>query len=165
MSTDLDEDDTRFPLGVRIAGWIWIGVGGVTMVGTGLMSAAAMYWGAGGFIACGCWIFAIALWAFVAGIRTVRGIGEDMLEFGIVSIPLGFLELVLALAIAAFSRPGPGDVEAVLFVGGLFATQGILLLAAGVLALSGRGQYRDWQAANRAVEPADPTLTDRAGER
>ena len=83
------------------------------------------------------------------GVRGVRGTLRDTLGTGIASIAFG----VLILAVAAIVVIAGGVLQ------GAFAGMvGAMLVAAGVLALVGRGQYgvwRQWQKAQKDREAAD----------
>jgi hypothetical protein len=162
MSDDHDEDhDLCLPLGVRIAGWIWIGIGGLMLAVTLVMVVSGGIFNVGALTFCGIWLLAIAFCAAVAGIRTVRGTAEDTIGNGIASIALGIVELVLAFAIGLYGRAGPGGLGEALLFGGLLATQGLLLLAAGTLALCEHRNYQNWRAANRPHEAVDDATAAR----
>jgi len=124
------------PGSVKTAAILWIVFGGLGVLGQlfSLMS--------GGFRGTGIFALAVSVAFVVAGIQTISGKAKDTLGNGIGSIVLGGLGL-LALLFVAFSFRGLA-VGAILLIG-MVNTGGLVL--AGILALSGRGGYREWRAA------------------
>ena len=112
MSTDPNEDDeVPFPLAVKIAGWIWIFVGGlnalVTLLSLVLMrgvDVSRVYFAY--FFA---FLFAIV---GVAGFETIRGLPRDIRPHGIGSIALALtllpLFIVLGIFLLVLLRPAVG---------------------------------------------------------
>jgi hypothetical protein len=170
MSHDPDEDDDRLPLGVRIAGWIWL-ASGAMMVVVGVLVGMAALQGFRDPVPLACSLFAVGFsLAFIkAGVEIVRGTAgsrrpwvlisksEDLVTLGGASILLALVELGLALLLVVVLGPNrllPAD-----FVAGLLLAQGILLLTAGVLAIAGRNVLPRWSEENRPSPVPQETST------
>jgi hypothetical protein len=156
---DVDYDsgpEPPYPPTVTTAGVIWI-VYGCLML---LYSAASLIltfayqavnakgqasgaeYAAGGL--CGLTVIALFAAAFLfVGVQSVRGTANDTLGNGIGSILFAGLYFGGAAVMIALGQVIP--VAAPLL-------GGVLLLAAGVLALVGRGPYRQWRYAQRAQQ-------------
>ena len=150
--------DVPFPASVRTAGIIWIVMGGLILVNAGVnflitVGAAAAAGPGGGPQAAGgmCGVALAALFGaafIVVGVQTIKGTAKDTLGnaigsfvFGLLNGGAGMLVILAGLAI--------GRGLAILFVvlGGISLIAGVALLAAGVLALVGRENYKTWRRA------------------
>lgn len=166
---DAPEPRAPFPGGVKAAGIIWIGYGalGLLSAAVNFVTGAAAAAG-GGPEATGriCGVGCIVLFALaflVVGIQTVRGTAKDVLGNGVGSILFSVLYFGLAAFLlvgglaagAANPPPGKGGAPAdpntvrtvALITGGMVGFFGLLLLLAGVLALSNRTAYKEWRRA------------------
>ncbi len=155
-----DDDDerprrrrSRFPVLVSVAGWFWIGYGALFLLGTilyvigvlpnqmkGNQQADANAQATG--MICG-FVFAGLIGAAFAraGIQSINGTAKDTMGNGIGSICFSLLYLAVgALSIGLKGGPLVGIVV-MIFGGGL--------LAAGIMAIMGRGDYLDWRRENR----------------
>lgn len=158
---DGGEDFTEpvtFPAIVRVAGIIWLCVGGLSTLN---MAAAFLLGGvnnAGVGAGPGCCpglVAGVVAFAFLhCGYQTVTGKAKDTLGNGIGSIVLGLLQLAGALLIGVggvlaqnqgANGPPPEVLMAVAVVAGVL---GAALVLAGILALAGRSRYREWREVN-----------------
>ena len=118
---------TSRPGTVTAAAILWIIIGGLGILGQlgGLIfgSIAAVL----GLL--------IAIAFLVVGIRTLTGGQKDTLGNAVGSLVFGGMTLLAALGLASTN----GAIVLVLIL-----PQAIALVVAGILALSGRQQYRDW---------------------
>lgn len=161
-----DEDDNEddyvspptFPAIVKLAGIIWLCVGALSALNMAIsfilggVNKAGLGGGPG---CCPGLIAGVVAFAFLhTGYQTVIGKAKDTLGNGIGSIVLGLLQLLGALLIGvggilAKNQGANGPPEEVFVV--IAAIAGVLgtaLVAAGILALAGRSQYRVWREAN-----------------
>jgi hypothetical protein len=130
---DHDEDEgAAFPLAVTIAGWVWILQGFVWVIAT------FWIWSVGRDVgAC------VGLFTFAAGVRmcfvgheVIRGEAKELIYAAVVSVLIG-VPLLACLLAAGRSIP------LIVHVGlGVFSTS---LVAAGLLAMFGRGAYLRWR--------------------
>jgi uncharacterized membrane protein HdeD (DUF308 family) len=167
-----DEDDENlpdvdfaavrpYPATVRIAGIVWIVFGGLILLSgivtlVMLAAAGAAVQGAvpgavqGGIFAGGACIFVIAALfgaAFLfVGVQTVQGAATDTLGNSIGSLVFGALNLGAGVLQA-------GQAQAIQAAINFLA--GVGLIAAGILALVGREEYRAWRRAARARRRRD----------
>ncbi|WP_088254193.1 hypothetical protein [Fimbriiglobus ruber] len=167
----------KFPIGVRVAGIIWIVFGSLGLLGVVvdvvLSGVAAADGGpntrGGGSVCCSGLLSGLFLWL---GIQTVRGTAKDTLwssigsfVFSVIYAVLGIGALFAAMAVNQINNqpPGPGRAGAPAMApiaGILFALLGVMALllavmmfAAGLLGLLGRSQYSLWREKKRN-EPA-----------
>ena len=152
MSDDLDEDELVAPVGpaflktVLIAGILWIVFGAWGLVIGGLMFAVVgslspvPFWGL---------IFGGA--SVYVGIHTVRGTARGMWGNALGSIVFALFIFTHAFSVVAALGPQQGPDQLIAGVldaaGTSFAALGFL--AAGVLALWGRHEYRFWLRAQK----------------
>jgi hypothetical protein len=165
MREDFDEEEEMseeavvpFPGTVRIAGIIWIVIGGLILLNAvaNLIITSALAAGqnpgaaaAGG--SCPAVVGALIGLAFIfVGQQSVRGTARDTLGNGIGSLGIGLLVSgvgVLAVlggaAVAGQQAGQQGMILLIIGIVNLFG--GIGLLTAGLLALIGRGRYREWK--------------------
>jgi hypothetical protein len=143
----------QLPGRVLTAGIIWILIGGLILVNGLITLVLLMALAAapdapaavkGGFMATGgCTVLLIALFgaAFIlVGVQTVKGTAKDTLGNSIGSLVFG--ALVIAGGIVNMTRG-----EVIQAGIGILAAGG--LIAAGVLALVGRADYRAWRQAQQ----------------
>jgi hypothetical protein len=164
------DEDLPFPLGIRIAGWIWAltgVIGALWTVAFFLVGVAAL----GPVVGlCGTGFGCVFAWMFLSiGVQTARGETADTLRNGIGSVGIASLSL-LATAImlyVCFTKPGGGGGTRPLIAISLFGTSGVLLMIAGVLAIRGRAGYRSWREVNGPPPGEDPIgdLADRVRAR
>ena len=165
---DYDDRGPSFPGTVTAAGAIWILFGGIGVLGTVLnlmgMGAQGAQGGNPAAGACPACVGGLIAAAFLhVGLQSVRGQAKDTLGNGIGSIVLSLFYFGLAalMGFAGFVVGQPGAVgpnagnapaanagllqavSGVMAV--ILAGFGLLLLLAGVLALVGRQQYREWR--------------------
>lgn len=153
----------KFPLTVRVAAVIWIVVGGTVLVALFGILAVGVYlisrpdfvpeYGARSRLDVCLFLGVVAtfLGAFgggftLLGVRTWRGTAGDTLLGGIVSIGFGVYSAMPRFIMRAFVMPAltPHNLA------------GALLLAAGILALLGRSQYKAWRTAHKTIAgPSD----------
>ncbi|HSQ55139.1 MAG TPA: hypothetical protein VLM40_05285 [Gemmata sp.] len=174
--TDDDEpalERTRAPVcptTVKFAGYAWISFGGLVLLNLivymalvygqprapgatgGGQGAAAGDGHAGGQGAaavggvCGGLVLALFGLVFMhVGLQSIRGTAKDTLGNGIGSIIFGLLNL----ASGVIQAQAEHEIQA-----GIGFLVGIGLLAAGVLALVGRGEYKEWRDALKEQEAA-----------
>ncbi len=162
---DYDEEETPFPQKVKIAGIIWITVGCLILVNlvaslllNFVVAASAGPEAAGKAVGGGiCPALVIGLFgaAFLhVGIQSIRGVARDTLGNAIGSLVFALIEFGFAAALGAAAvymnanqnaQRGPALVVAA-FVGMVAsAIFGLMLFAAGILALAGRSQYKLWR--------------------
>lgn len=167
-----DRDDDRdddgpapFPLGVRLAGVVWIGFGVLSLINLAVSFAVAGgNRGPGatpGSGACGALIGVVFL---ACGYQTVTGTAKDTRGNGIGSIVFGLLQLLVGGAIAVLgvggananpgnpANGGPPLAGVMLITGAVVAAMGVAMITAGVLALVGRRAYLDWRRENAPDE-------------
>jgi hypothetical protein len=135
---------------VRIAAIVWMVFGSLVVLNGFIILAVASRIGAGerhpaaSALACGATVAALIGVAFIyVGVQTIRGTARDTLGNGIGSIAFG----IYALAFVAQTLVGAvqqGEVAGVIN-GVLGGINGIALLAAGILALVGRKDYKAWR--------------------
>ena len=132
------------------AGVLWIVFGAITVVNVavGVLLVMAAAGGIGGLGSQGgpllCVSVLLTLFGAVfvhVGVQSVRGTARDTLGNGVGSLIFGLFQ-----SAGGVLRISQGDV--VMAGVGLLSAAG--LLAAGVLALVGRGQYKAWRRAQRA---------------
>jgi hypothetical protein len=168
LSADFDEPDFRrradFPPMVRIAGIVWIIFGCLIVLNAILSVVVAVASSAqketattgtpAGASAAGNVCGGVCLVLFGAvfihvGLQSIRGTAKDTLGNGIGSIVLGLLNLGWGVLILVGAAVVGGAARAVgLIVGVIGILGGLGLLAAGVLALVGRVDYRAWRQAH-----------------
>lgn len=144
-----------FPGTVMTAGVLWIVFGSLVLLGLLLavvgVALASMRMGppnnnegAMMVMACGGLFFGLVGGGFLlVGVQTVRGTARDVLGNGIGSIVISLLVMGLGVfpIVATLDRGPPGP----MLVGVFYVVVGLVLTLAGVLALSGRGDYRAWR--------------------
>ena len=141
-----------YPTTVTIAGIAWIIFGGLIIVNLlvfllfmFVMAAGAQGGERGAAVAggvCGGFLFGLFGAVFIhVGIQSVRGTARDTLGNGIGSIFFGLLNVGSGLL-----QAGSGQV----IQGGVGFVLGAGLIAAGVLALVGRSDYKAWRQAQKA---------------
>jgi hypothetical protein len=147
---ELPESRPTCPPKVRIAANSWIGFGSVILL-IGLAGFLMIVVNApedqrvvvvvGGM--CGLTQFLILGLMFISMgyYQTHKGIGNDTLANGIVSLVFGLIIPVIGGIKASMELAGADLVIAA----GICLLSGIVLLAAGVLALAGRQQFKSWQ--------------------
>jgi hypothetical protein len=171
---DRDEDygaheAPRFPMSVRVAGIIWIGFGALgiinVLVGLAMMAAQQGQGGAGAPSSPCCGAF-IAFAFLYCGYQTVTGKASDTLSNAIGSLVIGSLQLLIGgilLFGGAFLAQNPNfgggpnglPPEALIILAILIGLMGTGLITAGIMALVGRRQYREWrEARDEAERPA-----------
>ena len=136
---DDSDDAPAFPLTIRIAGWLWVGLGVALLLGSAGVLAAAdtkLEYGLGAIMG----PLGVLLW--VGGRDVVRGEVDDPIVPGVLSVTLG----VPALAVLLYSAPGIPVAAHVLI--GVPVTA---FTTAGLLALIGRGGYLRWKASESAI--------------
>jgi hypothetical protein len=148
---DADAEPTAFPITVTLAGIGWIVFGSLILIGLIFMLLGMFVFAgaqkngaeAGGVIGgalCGGLIGGLFGAAFIfVGVQSVRGTANDTLGNGVGSIIFAFLDFGLA-ALNAAENP---------LQSGIYGLCGFGLLAAGILALIGRSQYKAWRKAER----------------
>ena len=159
------------PGSVKFAGILWIlfGALGLTLQAASFVIDKVMDQPAGQpdnpgsmcGVVCGVLISAVFLWV---GLQTVRGQAKDTLGnaigsmvFSLFYIGIGALMAVGGAVIgAAGNQPGqpqvPEEVMMIALVAGVVCLLlGGMLLLAGILALVGRSQYKDWRVYNRTA--------------
>jgi hypothetical protein len=169
MREDVDEAEMgpvagpEYPRTVRIAGFVWIFFGGLVLLGaalslvmTAVVASGRAPEAAGGVCAVVFALFIGGVFVFV-GIQSVQGTARDTLGNGIGSLIFGLIYLgygvVMVLGGVAAAGTGlPGGAVLAIF-GGVFVLGGAGLLAAGVLALVGRQDYKAWRRAQRSRTP------------
>ncbi len=143
------DDEPGFPATVMAAGIFWIVLGAVLAIALLIALAGAFFMAQGrqekGEVVfsglCTAVIFGLIGGAFIfVGVQTVFGTARDTLGNGIGSIIFGVLNGGAGLGYI-FTREYFASVVSILC--------GVGLLAAGVLALVGRGQYKAWRKARR----------------
>jgi hypothetical protein len=169
---DVPDARAPFPAGVKVAGIVWIGYGVLALISAALnVVVGAAGAGAGGAspVCTGICVGLFGLAFLFVGVQSVRGTAKDVLGNGIGSIVFGvlylagaaFLLLMGGFADQAANQPGKGGApinkeqfQTVAYVsgaiGGFF---GLLLLLAGVLALSNRTAYKAWRRAEGLDRP------------
>jgi hypothetical protein len=150
-------DESAYPVLVRTAGIVWIVFGGLILLNmaltVALLAVAAPAAGnqGGGLVAGGtCAVVLMGLFGGVfihVGVQSITGTARDTLGNGIGSIIFGLLNFGGGAARLLAGDP---------ISGGLNFFAGCGLLAAGVLALVGRADYRDWKRAHKNERPARP---------
>lgn len=169
MRDDYDDDYDRrrvpFPTPVMIAGIVWIGAGGLSLVNAVLSISQAGGGGGGANPGSGFCAGLIGVAFLVCGYQTVTGKATDTRGNAIGSILLGLLQVLIGVAVAVFgvgaaaanpnanpNAGGPNPPAALagimVVVGGIVAVVGVTLITAGILALAGRRQYLDWRRDN-----------------
>jgi len=155
-----DEDDEPpirhappYPGTVRTAGIVWIVFGSLILLNLlGVLLITFVFVagggpgreGAVGGALCVGGVIGLFGGAFLfVGVQSVRGTAADTLGNGIGSIVIGLLVLA-AGAFTAAAADGAGNAIG----GGVNGLAGLALVLAGILALVGRGAYRDWRRAN-----------------
>jgi hypothetical protein len=142
------ENLVAYPVTVKAAGIVWIIFGTLILVNmlvlVVLMSLLAARAHAGAVAASGVCV-GLFLGAFGAafilvGVQSVRGTAPGTLGNGIGSIGFGLFNIVYGMTLADDGH---------LIQSGIALIGGAGLLAAGVLALVGRGQYMAWRRAAR----------------
>ena len=156
-----DEDDElqygrpEFPRAVQIAGIIWIVIGSLILLNAaaGLLLTFGTVGGGADRAGGVCPMLIGVLFAAVflhVGIQSTRGTAKDTLGNGIGSILFGLpnagFGVILIGGAAVAGRP-VGLILVLLGIVCLLAAVG--LLAAGVLALVGRQQYKAWRRAQK----------------
>jgi hypothetical protein len=169
---DVNDRGPRFPAAVKAAGIIWIVYGVFQVIvflanfalAAGAAPGGANPWANGAV--CGGVVGAVF---FFVGAQTVRGTAKDVMGNSIGSIVFSLLFFAVALFMIAggallgqvpngpAGKGGPpanqGALQFVALVTGVgFAFFGLLLMLAGILALSGRTAYREWREANFPTE-------------
>jgi len=153
----LPVDGPEYPRTVHIAGVIWIVFGSLILLNAAINPLLTFGMAAGGGAQTaggGCPVVIGVLVGAVfihVGVQSTRGTAKDTLGNGIGSIIFGLLNggfgaLLLVGAVAAGGTAG----LIVGILGGVNLLGGIGLLAAGVLALVGRDEYKAWRRAQRA---------------
>jgi hypothetical protein len=164
-----DDGDPEFPAVVRAAGLIWLGIGGLGVLGGLAVLAAPVAVVLG--TTCFLWVTAtIPVWvtAGLRGLRVARGAipDVDIIVDGFRSIVGGGILLILGLVVLFVVGPlfGLGRWEAIL-VGGSFFGIGVLLILAGSLALGGHARYEAWWRINHPTpgHPPDDETDDPGG--
>jgi hypothetical protein len=163
-SSDYDDDEDRprrsataFPMGVRVAGIIWIAFGALGLIGQAInlvislgQAAAAAGGGPGGspYAGVGCGILFALAFLFV-GIQTVKGTAKSTLGNGIGSIVFAVLYLICGIGLMAGGGFLPAAAESTMLIilGLIVIVQGLALLTAGALALMGKSAYEEWRVA------------------
>jgi hypothetical protein len=156
-----------FPTVVMVAGVIWIIVGAVALVNVVLTlalagaNAAAQPGQPGGQTGGVCCGLLVGIAFLVCGIQTVKGTAKDTLGNGIGSILIGGFYLVVGLGLGllgalggagAGQNPNLAPLAGVLLIAMVIAGGiGAALVLAGILALVGRGAYREWRRAYGAI--------------
>jgi hypothetical protein len=141
----------RFPPVVKVAGWLWIGLGAFLIIGT-MIGMANPRGNAARGNPMPCWGGVVGVVFVICGHHTVTGKARDTLGNGAGSILLGILQLTVATLIASgMFKPGQGAnaqgrPEEVAVV--VIAVVGAILFVAGVLALIGRSAFREWRHEN-----------------
>jgi hypothetical protein len=168
---DLDyEDEIAFPQTVKAAGVIWIVVGCLILLSVAALVAITFSFaanantqdtagrqaaGAVGALVCMSSVVGLFAAAFLfVGVQTVRGTARDTLGNGIGSIVFSLLEFGGAAASGSVGQFAQSGVSAL---------SGMALLAAGVLALAGRSQYKLWR--KEEVRRLKQEAADRRAER
>ena len=159
---DLDyEEEIPFPQTVKAAGVIWIVFGCIILLNLVAVvfivflfaanqrngPAAAGAVGGGVCVAAIIGLFAAAF--LFVGVQTVRGTARDTVGNSVGS---------LVFALFQFGGVALNGIAGQFVQAGVSAIGGMLLFAAGVLALVGRSQYKEWrkeQAARRKREAAE----------
>lgn len=134
-----------FPTTVMLAGIAWIMIGGLGMcnalVMVGMAGAAANQKdaAAAGSACTPVAVGGVALCFLFVGVQTVRGTAKDTLGNAVGSLVFAAFNFLACAAVAVGGEPIVAAVSSVIGFG---------LVAAGVLALVGRGAYRQWRAAS-----------------
>jgi hypothetical protein len=142
MTTDFDEDGSPpLPVAVRIAGWIWVGVGGLMLMLMSVLCVVAVLLGELRPV-----VFSIPFGVMSAlllrgGVQLVQAKIEDPAWVGIASLALGLFYLSLSAFFCWLLLTTPARKSVSMNLIGAFTIQGTLIFAAGVLALVGRRQY------------------------
>lgn len=153
----LPVDGPEYPRTVHIAGVIWIVFGSLILVNAAInllltfgMAAGGGAQAAGGMSSVLIGVLVGAVFIHV-GVQSTRGTAKDTLGNGIGSIIFGLLNggLGALLLVGAVAAEGTAGLIAGI-LGGVSILGGIGLLAAGVLALVVREEYRAWRRAQRA---------------
>jgi hypothetical protein len=150
-------EEPPYPSVVTAAGVLWITFGCLTILGMAMSFLSAVIVaankggqaGAGAIsgAACGSIIGGLIAFLFIrVGIQNVRGAARDTLGNGIGSI----LFALLPLAVAAYFASRGEFIEA-----GIEGMVAAILLAAGILALAGRSQYKVWRKPQLARQKRD----------
>ena len=157
---EFDEDQPRrsirrspFPRMVQTAGVIWIVFGSLILLnGTvNLLLSFTMKEQVGGAESTGrmCGVLLILLFGAVfihVGVQSVRGTARDTLGNGIGSVIFALLAggVGAVMLVAGFAL---GELALLIAViaGGIYLLAGLGLLAAGVMALAGREEYKAWK--------------------
>jgi fucose 4-O-acetylase-like acetyltransferase len=161
MSDDLGEDELASPVGpafpktVSIAGIIWIVFGGWIILIAGLVYAVERP-GA---------TFPLSMWGFIfgaafvyVGVHTVRGTARAMGGNGVGSIVLAVLILIhLFSVVVALPNQKDAILVASIIDAGMATVGAVGFLAAGVLALLGRENYRAWLRAQKNCKTTHDT--------
>jgi hypothetical protein len=159
---DFDDRPSRsrdqFPVGVRVAGIIWIVFGALGLIGQAIllvvnMGQPAAAQGGGGpvgspFAGVGCGVLFALAFLFV-GIQTVKGTAKSTLGNGIGSIIFAVLYLICGAVLMAGSGfvPAGANTTLLIVMGVIIIVQGLALLTAGALALMGKSAYEEWRVA------------------
>jgi hypothetical protein len=162
--TPLDYATARpYPVTVTIAGIAWIAFGGLILLNLLVVllilfvaAAGQQGGGRGAFVAggvCGALLLGLFGAVFIhVGVQSVRGTARDTLGNGIGSIIFGVLNLGAGAAQAGAAQVGAAQV----IQAGVGFLAGAGLIAAGVLALVGRNDYKAWRQAQNPPLGAAP---------
>ncbi len=129
------------PLPILVAGGVWCGVGGLSIIGA-IVVFATMTGAINNVIAIGATVLPlfIGLVFIKVGVQTIRGTAPDTLGNGVGSLAIG----------------GIGIGGAFYVYSGLAAynclVQSVVLFGAGILALKARPSYKAWYAAKNPAE-------------
>jgi hypothetical protein len=144
---DFDERDRDFgaapvyPVTVTLAGTVWILFGCLILINAAAVLALGLHENMAGGIGVVVLLSLFALAFLFVGVQSVRGTAPDTLGNGAGSIIFALLELgsgVANLNAGQYLQAGVG------------LLLGLGLLAAGILALVGRGEYKAWRRAAKA---------------
>jgi hypothetical protein len=149
-----------FPQKVKVAGLIWLTVGGLILVGA-VVSSVLILGGSGdhpgkapGAGCVGVLQLLVGLVFLHVGNQTVRGTARDTLGNGIGSLIFGLISLVyggfmIVAVVVTLAGRVKEDAVPVMVAFGIVAVLGIVaglgLLLAGILALVGRDDYQAWR--------------------
>lgn len=145
-----------YPWIVTMAGVIWISFGGLVLLSTPVFLAAMgkpaglRAYGSGAFVVCVFAALSIGAGFIYIGVEAIRGNASDMLADGIGSLILGVLSVgsaLLELQISTSAR----DFKLAIMLPCLVMAGGFM--AAGILALGGRKDYKAWRKAQQADRP------------
>jgi len=172
MADDFDPLDVRlpatpgFPRTVMAAGIIWITVGCLILLNMLMLllltfGPAAEGWREADAARSALMGLLLGLFgaAFIhVGVQSVRGTAHDTLGNGIGSIIFGLLQggyaSTLILGGLALGAALGGAALIIVFLAGISMLASTALLAAGVLALIGRQEYKDWRKWQKRLDKA-----------